>query len=98
MQHAQTELTKHGRTNAKKVVIFFTDGSPNDGGGFDNSIASKAIETAKSLKAAGAEVYTVGIFDGAKPDADVSEASKENKFMQAVSSTTPLLPTRKRAS
>lgn len=91
LQHAQTELTKHGRTNAKQVVIFFTDGSPNDGGGFDNSIASKAIETAKSLKAAGAEVYTVGIFDDAKPDADVNadETSKENKFMQAVSSNYP---------
>lgn len=89
LQHAQTELTNHGRPNAKKVVIFFTDGSPNDGGGFDNSIASKAIGTAKSLKAAGAEVYTVGIFKDADPKADVSEASKENKFMQAVSSNYP---------
>lgn len=88
LQHAQTVLN-NARPNAKKVVIFFTDGSPNDGGGFDNIIASKAIETAKILKAAGAEVYTVGIFDGAKPDADVSGASKENKFMQAVSSNYP---------
>ena len=88
LQHAQTVLN-NARPNAKKVVIFFTDGSPNDGGGFDNIIASKAIETAKSLKAAGAEVYTVGIFDGAKPDDDVSGASKENKFMQAVSSNYP---------
>lgn len=89
LQHAQTELTNHGRPNAKKVVIFFTDGSPNDGGGFDNSIASKAIGTAKSLKAAGAEVYTVGIFKDADPKADVSKTSKENKFMQAVSSNYP---------
>ena len=88
LQHAQTVLN-NARPNAKKVVIFFTDGSPNNGGGFDNSIASKAIETAKSLKAAGAEVYTVGIFDDADPKADVSGASKENKFMQAVSSNYP---------
>lgn len=88
LQHAQTVLN-NARPNAKKVVIFFTDGSPNNGGGFDNSIASKAIETAKSLKAAGAEVYTVGIFDDADPKADVSRASKENKFMQAVSSNYP---------
>lgn len=88
LQHAQTVLN-NARPNAKKVVIFFTDGSPNNGGGFDNSIASKAIETAKSLKAAGAEVYTVGIFGDADPKADVSGASKENKFMQAVSSNYP---------
>ena len=88
LQHAQTVLN-NARPNAKKVVIFFTDGSPNNGGGFDNSIASKAIETAKSLKAAGAEVYTVGIFKDADPKADVSKASKENKFMQAVSSNYP---------
>ena len=88
LQHAQTVLN-NARPNAKKVVIFFTDGSPNNDNGFDNSIASKAIETAKSLKAAGAEVYTVGIFKGADPKADVSGASKENKFMQAVSSNYP---------
>ena len=82
-------MLNNARPNAKKVVIFFTDGSPNDGGGFDNSIASKAIGTAKSLKAAGAEVYTVGIFKDADPKADVSEASTENKFMQAVSSNYP---------
>ena len=89
LQHAQTELTKHGRPNAKQVVIFFTDGSPNNDNGFDNDIASDAIKAAKSLKAAGAEVYTVGIFKGADPKADVSGASKENKFMQAVSSNYP---------
>ena len=89
LQHAQTELTKYRRTNAKQVVIFFTDGSPNKNSGFSNIIASDAIKAAKSLKDAGAEVYTVGIFDGAKPDADVSEASRENKFMQAVSSNYP---------
>lgn len=89
LQHAQTELTKHGRPNAKQVVIFFTDGSPNNDNGFDNDIASKAIKTAKSLKNAGTVVYTVGIFKGADPKADVSKASKENKFMQAVSSNYP---------
>ena len=89
MQHAQTELTKHGRPNAKQVVIFFTDGSPNNDNGFDNDIASDAIKAAKSLKNAGTVVYTVGIFKGADPKADVSGASKENKFMQAVSSNYP---------
>ena len=89
LQHAQTELTKHGRPNAKQVVIFFTDGSPNNDNGFDNDIASDAIKAAKSLKNAGTVVYTVGIFKDADPKADVSKTSKENKFMQAVSSNYP---------
>lgn len=91
MEHAQTVLNSDSaRTNAKKVVIFFTDGTPTSQSNFESSVASSAIETAKSLKAAGAEVYTVGIFSGANPNADVSEASSENKFMQAVSSNYPL--------
>jgi len=89
LQQAQRALQRAPRPNAKQVVIFFTDGSPNDDGGFDNDIASDAIKAAKSLKDAGAEVYTVGIFKGADPKADVSGATKENKFMQAVSSNYP---------
>ena len=89
LKHAQTVL-KNPRPNAKQVVIFFTDGSPNASNGFDDDVASDAIEAAKSLKDAGAVVYTVGIFDGANPDADVSKTSSENKFMQAVSSNYPL--------
>lgn len=89
LKHAQTVL-KSPRPNAKQVVIFFTDGSPNNDNGFDNEIASDAIKAAKSLKDAGTVVYTVGIFDGADPKADVSKTSSENKFMQAVSSNYPL--------
>ena len=90
LQHAQAVLN-NARPNAKKVVIFFTDGKPNKLNGFDNDIASNAIKAAKALKDADAEVYTVGTFDGANPDADVNadETSKTNKFMQAVSSNYP---------
>lgn len=92
LQHAQTELTDHGRANAKQVVIFFTDGEPNASNGFDDGIASSAIATAKSLKDAGTVVYTVGIFKGADPTASVTAdgTSKANKYMQAVSSNYPL--------
>lgn len=89
LKHAQTVL-KSPRPNAKQVVIFFTDGSPNDDNGFDDGIASDAIKAAKSLKDAGTVVYTVGIFDGADPSVDVNSTSNENKFMQAVSSNYPL--------
>ena len=80
LQHAQTVLN-NARPNAKKVVIFFTDGSPNKLNGFDNDVASDAIKAAKDLKDAGAVVYTVGIFKDADPKADVSKTSNENKFM-----------------
>ena len=90
MKHAQAVLTK-ARSNAKKVVIFFTDGSPTSSSGFESEVASSAIATAKDIKAAGTEVYTVGIFGGAKPSDKVSDegTSLENKFMHAVSSNYP---------
>ena len=92
MKRAQAALKlESARSNAKKVVIFFTDGEPNDSSGFDDGIASAAIATAKSLKDAGTVVYTVGIFSGADPSADVNDygTSKANKYMQAVSSNYP---------
>lgn len=90
LNRAQAAL-ESARENAKKVVIFFTDGSPNNSNGFDDGIAAKTVETAKSLKDAGAEVYTVGIFSGAKPAASVADnrTTNENKFMHAVSSNYP---------
>lgn len=92
MKRAQAALKlESARSNAKKVVIFFTDGEPNDSSGFDDGIASAAIATAKSLKDAGTVVYTVGIFSGADPNAVVNDygTSKANKYMQAVSSNYP---------
>lgn len=90
MKRAQAALAS-ARENAKQVVIFFTDGEPNNSSGFDDDIASAAIATAKSLKDAGTVVYTVGIFSGADPNANVNDygTSKANKYMQAVSSNYP---------
>lgn len=90
MKRAQAALAS-ARENAKRVVIFFTDGEPNNSSGFDDDIASAAIATAKSLKDAGTVVYTVGIFSGADPNAVVNDygTSKANKYMQAVSSNYP---------
>ena len=53
-------------TTRQKVVILFTDGVPGDYG-FDESIANKAIGSAKTLKDDGATVYAIGIFTGAVP-------------------------------
>lgn len=74
------------RTDAKKVVIFFADGSPTSSNGFEGKVANKAVEAAKGLKAAGATVYSIGIFASANPS---SLSSNENQFMHAVSSNFP---------
>ena len=70
-------------------MIFFTDGTPTTQSEFSNGVASDAISAAKAMKDAGASVYTIGIFDGANPKADVNTATNENKFMQAASSNYP---------
>lgn len=82
------------RADAKKVVVFFTDGSPTSSDKFENKVADRAINRAKSLKADGADIYTIGIFDGANPNAvptveGTEGTSRENKFMHAVSSNYP---------
>lgn len=77
------------RSDAKKIVIFFTDGTPTTQSEFSNGVASDAIAAAKTMKDAGASVYTIGIFKDANPKADVNTASNENKFMQAASSNYP---------
>lgn len=74
------------RTDAKKVVIFFADGSPTSSSGFEGKVANKAVEAAKELKDGGATVYSIGIFASANPS---SLSSNENQFMHAVSSNFP---------
>lgn len=80
-----------GRKDAKKIVVFFTDGSPTSSNGFENGVAKDAIAAAKSMKDAGATIYSVGIFSGANPAPDPTNSgtSRENKFMHAVSSNYP---------
>lgn len=89
LQLAQGQTSN--REEAKKIVIFFTDGSPTDYSDFDDSVAGSAVSAAKDMKDAGATVYTVGIFDGVNPSADptANNTTKENKFMHAVSSNYP---------
>lgn len=81
-----------GRADAKKIVVFFTDGKPTSYDEFDSKVANDAVTAAKNMKDSKATVYTIGIFDGANPSAgiqDSGKSQKENKFMQAVSSNYP---------
>ena len=80
-----------GRKDAQKIVVFFTDGSPTSSRDFEPAVARDAINTAKTIKSGGATIYTIGIFNGAKPDDDPTsnDTSNKNKFMHAVSSNYP---------
>lgn len=91
LQLAQGQTSN--REDAKKIVIFFTDGAPTAYSDFEDSVASSAVASAKTMKGMSnsATVYTVGIFSGVNPSADPTAAgtSNENKFMHAVSSNYP---------
>ena len=80
-----------GRSDVKKIVIFFTDGKPTTQSAFDPGVASSAVGSAKRMKDAGAAVYSIGIFQGADPAKypDPQRVYDENNFMHAVSSNYP---------
>lgn len=80
------KVMENARPNAKKVVIFFADGTPSSVSDFDVSVANGAVTAAKTLKDQGDTVYSIGIFDKADPS---SLSSAANQFMHAVSSNFP---------
>lgn len=91
MSQAKKALDDNPRPGAKKVVVFFTDGTPTTRSDFSESVANSAVSTAKALKDGGTTIYTVGIQNGANPSVDPDSwgATKENKFLHAVSSNYP---------
>ena len=84
-KHASTVM-RDARSDAKQVVIFFTDGTPTKVDNFDADVADDAIAYANSMKDNGVIVYSIGVFDSANP---ASTESRENQFMHAVSSNYP---------
>lgn len=80
-----------GREDAKKIIVFFTDGTPTKQSNFDSEVANAAVTFAKDMKDSKATVYTIGIFSGADPAAVPLKkgTSDVNKFMHAVSSNYP---------
>lgn len=68
----------------QKVVIMFTDGQPSTWQSFNATVAKDAIKASKSIKDAGATVYTIGCF-GTTP----SDNSNIGKYMNRVSSNYP---------
>lgn len=84
MQHAQTIVNGARGNGRQKVVIMFTDGQPSTWQSFSTAVAKGAIEASKSIKDAGATVYTIGCF-GTTP----SDNSDIDKYMNRVSSNYP---------
>ena len=80
------KVMENARTDAKKVVIFFTDGTPTSLNEFEEEVADNAVTAAKKLKDGNATVYSIGVFSDANPS---STKSDENQFMHAVSSNFP---------
>lgn len=91
MSQAKKALDENPRSGAKRVVVFFTDGTPTTSNEFSESVANSAVSTAKALKDGGTTIYTVGIQNGANPSADPNGwgATDENKFLHALSSNYP---------
>lgn len=75
-QSKSDETANPNRKNVKRIVIFFTDGEPNHGTGFDESVANTAIQTAKEIKA-DAKMYSIGVFK----DADASITTGGSGFL-----------------
>lgn len=86
MQHAQSIINDVDVKNNghQKVVIMFTDGEPNHDYNFDDTVANNAIKASKSIKEAGATVYTIGCFNTTYTDTD-----NVPKYMNRVSSNYP---------
>ena len=91
MSQAKKALDDNPRPGAKRVVVFFTDGTPTMNSDFSSRVANSAVSTAKALKDGGTTIYTVGIQNGANPSYDPNGwgATNENKFLHALSSNYP---------
>ncbi|RYN14227.1 type IV secretion protein Rhs [Bifidobacterium animalis subsp. animalis] len=77
------------RADAKKMVVFLTDGVPTVRNTFSPEVANGAVATTKTLKDAGYTVYSIGIFRDANPGNVDNGTSDANRFMHALSSNYP---------
>ena len=87
LQQAQNVLDQNGRADVQQIVIFFTDGEPNHGSGFDDDVAIEAVNVAHDMKVSGTIIYSIGVMNGA--DASVTDDGGFNEYMNAVSSNYP---------
>lgn len=84
LQHAATQLNS-GRSDAQKLTIFYSDGSPTSNNGFETTVANSAIAAARQLKNDHSQVISIG----AMPNANPNGSDDANRFMNYVSSNYP---------
>lgn len=86
LQLAQTQLAASQRADAKKFVVFYSDGSPTSGNGFEDTVANSAISSANELKnTQHATIYSIS----AMPGANANGTTQTDRFMNYVSSNYP---------
>ena len=85
MQHAKTIIDGVKDNGRQKVVVMFTDGVPTSWREFDTDVANGAIAASKSIKEAGATVYTIGCFGTLTGDTKTNVTD----YMNYVSSNYP---------
>lgn len=83
------DVLDSARTDAQKVVIFFTDGQPTSGTNWENKVAAGAINNAKNLKDNNTLIYSIGVFRDANVNDEDFSAGNFNGYMHAVSSNYP---------
>lgn len=81
MNRAKSIIDSVKNNDHQKVVIMFTDGEPNHSNGFSTTVANDTIKASKSIKGAGATVYTIGCFSKTYKDTE-----NVPKYMNRVSS------------
>lgn len=84
MKRAKSIIDSVKGNGRQKVVIMFTDGQPSTWQDFSTTVANNAIKASKSIKDAGATVYTIGCFNTTYADTD-----NVPKYMNRVSSNYP---------
>ena len=76
-------------TGRQKMVVFLTDGVPTKHSSFSSTVANSAISNAQTLKSQKTTIYSLGIFDSADYDGEISDGTVKqiDDYMKGVASS-----------
>lgn len=83
MESVESDPERNGST---RTVVFFTDGAPTYQSGFVTDVANATILNSKSIKDAGATIFSIGVFGNLESGVSMNDI---NTFMEYVSSDYP---------
>ena len=73
-----------GAGDRNRIVVFFTDGEPNEGNGYDEDVAVETINLAHDIKSlSNTTVYSIGIFKNANPITTNQSGDHQNNVHSA---------------